>query len=94
MALSESQLQSKIIRKITGLGWEPLKVITCNRKGWPDLSFFKDGKCFFIEVKRKNAKSSILQEYVQNLLRDEGFSVYVIDDFDQLNTIKEIRDDI
>ena len=91
MALSESALQGRIMSRLKKSGWECLKVVMCNRGGWPDISCFKDGVCFFIEVKRKNEVPKPLQLHVHSVLREQGFNVYVIDDFTNLNQITEIE---
>ena len=48
--------------------------------GFPDLSIYLDGKCFFIEMKRSKATASAIKkdQVIQlNELQDQGFEVAV-----------------
>lgn len=75
---SESKIQASCINHAKKNGWYVLKVIRCNVNGFPDASFFKDGKTFFVEFKTAIGKQSILQEYVESELVNQGFKYYLI----------------
>jgi hypothetical protein len=75
---SESKIQASCINHAKKHGWFALKVIRCNINGFPDASFFKDGKTFFVEFKTAIGKQSKLQEYVESELIKQGFKYYLI----------------
>lgn len=83
----ESELQSKIIKKLTLNGYFVVKIIQTNRNGWPDLQAVKDGKTIYIEVKREGEKPDQLQKYVHGHLRNYGAEVYVIDNINDIEKI-------
>lgn len=37
--MREAELQSKITKQLESAGWLVVKVIQCNKNGWPDLQF-------------------------------------------------------
>lgn len=49
-------------------------------EGWPDRVLLYRGHVIFIEYKRLGEKPTALQEYMIDILRKQGFEVYVIDD--------------
>lgn len=73
--LSESLIQSRIINNLERSGWLVVKIIQSNRNGIPDLMCLRRGQCVFVEVKATYNKSSPLQTYMQNKLRDSGVTV-------------------
>lgn len=73
MAELESKIQTRIIKRLESEGCYVIKLILTNKNGIPDLLVLKDGKAFFIEVKRPNEKPRPLQEYRMNELRELGF---------------------
>ncbi|OAV65752.1 hypothetical protein Barb6_02775 [Bacteroidales bacterium Barb6] len=52
MAKLESDIQRRIIQRLEAEGWYVVKLILTNRPGIPDLMALKNGKAFFVEVKR------------------------------------------
>lgn len=74
----ESKKQARIIKKYESQGYYVVKLIQTNKNGIPDLLLLKDGKCFFIEVKRDNEKPRPLQEYRKKELENQGVKVLVI----------------
>lgn len=74
--LSESEIQSKLIKNIEDRGWMVVKLIQTNTNGIPDLLCLRAGKCVFVEVKKNGKKSSPLQVYVQERLRNAGVNVF------------------
>jgi hypothetical protein len=84
---SESKIQSSCINYAKKNGWFVLKVIRCNVNGFPDASFFKDGKTFFVEFKTAIGKQSELQKYVESELVKQGFKYYLIRDIKEFQKI-------
>jgi hypothetical protein len=84
---SESKIQASCINHAKKNGWFVLKVIRCNVNGFPDASFFKDGKTFFVEFKTAIGKQSKLQEYVESELVKQGFKYYLIRDLKEFQKI-------
>lgn len=80
----ESNIQKNIIKKSEKLGWYVVKIIQCNKPGFPDLQLMKDGMVIFIEVKDKGKKARPLQLYRHNQLKLLGFKVFVIDNADDI----------
>jgi Holliday junction resolvase len=75
--MKESAVQASIIRNMEKAGWLVVKILQCNRNGWPDLQCHRDGYTLFIEVKADGKKPSALQGYRHKQLREKGFSVIV-----------------
>ena len=84
---SESKTQASCINHAKKNGWFVLKVIRCNVNGFPDASFFKDGKTFFVEFKTAIGKQSELQKYVESELVKQGFRYYLIRDLKEFQKI-------
>ncbi len=78
----ESKLQRKIIAYLEKKGWYVLKVVSSNKSGHPDIQIMRDGQTIFIEAKDKGKKPSKLQLYRHEQLRERGFTVLVIDDWE------------
>lgn len=60
--LSEQQIQKKIINQLEQEGYLVLKLIKCNKNGYPDLLACRNNDYLFIEVKKPNGKLSELQK--------------------------------
>lgn len=75
----ENKIQSKIIKRYEADGYFVLKLIKTNKNGIPDLLLFKDGECFFIEVKRPNVgKLSEIQKYRISELEKFGIKTEIM----------------
>lgn len=74
----ESQIQSRIIKRMQADGWLCVRLIQTNMNGIPDLLCMKDGQAKFIEVKREGEKPRPLQAYRHEQLRQQGFIVEVL----------------
>jgi hypothetical protein len=85
MPMLESQLQRAIIQKLTAEGWLVIKLIKTNTNGIPDLLCHRQGRTAYIEVKRPGYKPTPLQSYRHQQLQDQGISVFIIDNINQLN---------
>ncbi|OAV64326.1 VRR-NUC domain protein [Bacteroidales bacterium Barb4] len=77
MARLESEIQRRIIQRLEAEGWYVVKLILTNRPGIPDLMALKNGKAFFVEVKRPGQRARELQEYRMKELRSRGFECEV-----------------
>jgi Holliday junction resolvase len=78
--MTEAQIQTKIKTRMEKAGWMVIKIIQCNRNGFPDLMCLKGGKTLFIEVKKPTTNPTDLQEYIHEKLREQGFEVLVLRD--------------
>ena len=77
--MTETQVQSKIRKKLEKLGWYVIRLTVTGVSGMPDLLALKKGeKPFFIEVKKtKGGITSPLQIYQIKLLNKLGFKAIV-----------------
>ena len=73
--LTEQQIQKKIINRLEKEGYLVLKLIKCNKNGYPDLLAVKENDTMFIEVKRPEGKLSELQKARINEMRLKGINV-------------------
>ena len=83
----ESQIQKKIIDKLTRKGWHVVKIIKCNRSGTPDIVCCKGTSCIWIEVKRPGGKLSKLQEFTIKEMRAKGLQVMVVYGVEEINEL-------
>lgn len=77
--MTEQAIQSKITKHYESKGWEVIKLMKCNKNGYPDLMLLKDGTTRFIEVKKPGGKIAELQKYRIKQLRQQGFDAVVMD---------------
>jgi len=70
--MSESKIQSDIIKWLKSEGYYVIKVIRANENGVPDIIFCKDGKFCAIEVKAKGNKASGLQKIHIDMINSSG----------------------
>jgi len=75
----ESKIQAANIKRLEKDGYYVVKIITCNKNGFPDIMALKDGKASFIEFKKTGKKLRPLQEFRANELKRQGFEVKLID---------------
>ena len=80
--LSEQQIQKKIITQLEKQGYFTLKLIKCNKNGYPDLLVVKENECFFIEVKKPDGKLSELQKIRINEMRKKNINVKIWCDYE------------
>ena len=74
----EQAIQKKIIKKLEQDGYFVLKLIKCNKNGYPDLIAVKENETIFIEVKRPDGKLSELQKVRISELRKKNIKVKVL----------------
>lgn len=77
--MRESDIQSRITKQLESVGWLVVKIIQCNKNGWPDLMALRDNQTVFIEVKAPGKKPRPLQQYRHQQLIKQGFKTIVID---------------
>jgi Holliday junction resolvase len=83
--LKESLIQRKTIEAFTAAGWIVVKNIQTNLNGWPDLTCYKSSVTLFIECKAAGVtKIPPLQEYRHKQLKQQRFTVIVINDINQI----------
>lgn len=76
--MKEQQIQFKKIKELEAEGYYVIKLITTNKNGIPDLiAIAKGADVLFVEVKKKNGKTSMLQDYRIKELRDHGVKVEI-----------------
>jgi Holliday junction resolvase len=80
----EGIIQAKIIKELEKNGWYCLKIISCNKNGFPDIIAFKKGfEPLFIEVKTAKGVQSELQKYRQKELESIGYRYILARDLKQ-----------
>ena len=72
----ESDIQSRILKKLKSRGYFPVKLISTNCNGIPDIMVVEPrGFVSWIEVKRPGKTSDPLQDVRQEQLKDYGCTV-------------------
>lgn len=75
--MREAVIQRQIIEYIERLGFYVVKIIQCNKNGFPDLMVLIRGSAIFIEVKTPTGKVSELQKYRHKQLTDLGYPIII-----------------
>ena len=75
--MTEQQIQKKITTQLEREGYLVLKIIKCNKSGYPDLIAVKENDTLFIEVKRPKGKLSELQKVRIADMKKRGINVVV-----------------
>jgi Holliday junction resolvase len=78
MRQTEASFQKKLIKQYEAEGWYVLKVIQCNKPGWPDLMLLKPDQLKLVEVKAADGRLSSIQTYRHAELSLLGFNVETI----------------
>lgn len=73
--ISEQHIQKKIINQLEQEGYLVLKLIKCNKNGYPDLLAVKNNDTMFIEVKKPNGRLSELQKVRISEMKLKGINV-------------------
>lgn len=82
MTQLESSIQSRVTDYAKSIGLVPLRLHVVGRKGWPDYGYGYKSRMCFVEFKRPGESPEPLQDYVHEMLRDAGFKVYVVDNYE------------
>ena len=86
--MREKTLERKLAETVKAMGGIALKFVSPGFAGMPDrLVLLPDGKCGFVEVKRRGEKPRPLQEARHGMLRRLGFKVYVLDCVGQIEEV-------
>lgn len=78
---TEQQIQNKIIKMLEKDGYLVLKLIKCNKNGYPDILAVKDNHTMFIEVKKEKGILSELQKARIKEMQNKGIDVKVWTDY-------------
>lgn len=76
--MKESELQSKIMKRLINSGWGVIKLIQTNTNGIPDLLCIRKGVCIFLEVKTSAGVVSELQAHRIKQINDHGVFAAVV----------------
>ena len=86
--MREKTLERKLAEAVKAMGGIAPKFVSPGFAGMPDrLVLLPDGKCGFVEVKRRGEKPRPLQEARHGMLRWLGFKVYVLDCAGQIEEV-------
>ena len=86
--MREKTLERKLAEAVKAMGGIAPKFISPGFAGMPDrLVLLPDGKCGFVEVKRRGEKPRPLQEARHGMLRQLGFKVYILDCAGQIEEV-------
>lgn len=75
--MTEQKTQTKIIKYLESIGAYVVKNISTSRNGVPDIIACYKGQFIAIEVKAKNGKSSKLQKYNIEKIKQAGGVAFV-----------------
>ena len=75
--MTEQQIQKKITTQLEKDGYLVLKIIKCNKSGYPDLIAVKQNDTLFVEVKRPKGRLSELQKVRIADMKQRGINVVV-----------------
>lgn len=82
---SEKKLESKLIRVVRAKNGACIKIQGIGNKGMPDrLCLLPGGKVWFVELKKPGKKPDNLQLVMHQVLRNMGFSVFVVSNEQEL----------
>lgn len=83
--MREKTIEQKLVSAVKSKGGIAPKFISPGFDGMPDrLILLPDGKCGFVEVKAPGGKPRPLQMARIKLLRQLGFSIFILDDESQI----------
>lgn len=87
--MKESQIQTKIIKYLNGVGAYSIKTIVTNRNGCPDVICCLNGRFIALEVKADKGIVSQLQEHNIKLIRNSGGVAEVVRSVDDVKKVVE-----
>ena len=86
--MREKTLERRLAEAVKAMGGIAPKFVSPGFAGMPDrLVLLPDGKCGFVEVKRRGEKPRPLQEARHGMLKRLGFKVYVLDCVGQIEEV-------
>lgn len=71
--MTESKIQSSIIKYAKSKGWHTIKTIKLSESGHADIFMFKNGVTIFVEVKTLKGIQSEIQKYREKQMTNNGF---------------------
>ena len=81
-------MERRLAEAVKAMGGIAPKFVSPGFAGMPDrLVLLPDGKCGFVEVKRRGEKPRPLQEARHGMLKRLGFKVYVLDCVGQIEEV-------
>lgn len=84
----ESLIEKKSKLLAEQRGWFQLKIEKCNKRGFPDRMFIKDGRVIFVEFKNERGRLSEEQKrMIQSLRDDYQAQVWVISSLGEANEV-------
>lgn len=84
--MTESQIQTKIAKRLRENGWFVTKLIQTSTNGIPDLMAIRKGNVIFLEVKKPGEVASELQKYVIDGLNKSGVFASVVSKVEDVDT--------
>ena len=86
--MREKTIEQKLVSAVRAKGGIAPKFVSPSFDGVPDrLVLLRDGRCGFVEVKAPGRKPRPLQMARIKLLRQLGFSVFILDDESQISQL-------
>ena len=82
--MTEQKIQKRILAFLDEAGAYPVKTITANRAGVPDILACIGGKFVGIEVKRPKKEATPLQEYHLRRIQEAGGGAFVAHGVDEV----------
>lgn len=94
--MREKEIERKLVETVKAINGLALKFISPGFNGVPDrMILLQNGKMAFAEIKAPGEKMRPLQVRRKSQLERLGFSVYCVDDIEQIdNILKEIGGDV
>jgi len=93
--LRESAIERKVVHDVyKKWGIQSVKIKAVGARGWPDRLFLIPGnppRPLFIEFKRKGEEAEPLQKYIHKKIRAAGYTVEVIDNYEDALWVIDIE---
>ncbi len=88
----EVKIEKKFKELAESRGWKAPKFVSPGFDGMPDRIILKNnGQMFFAEIKAPGEEPRPLQKVRINMLRKQGFRVYVIDSMEKAHAVLNIE---
>lgn len=84
----EKNLEKRLVKRVKELKGKCIKMDVKSESGLPDrMCLMPGGSMFFVELKSYKQKPRPIQEYQIKQLRRRGFTVFVIDNYKDLEAL-------
>ena len=87
--MKEKHLETKLKKTVEDLGGICWKLTSPGTTGVPDRICLKAGRAVFVELKAPGKKPRPIQNHRINQLRDQGFTVLVVDSPDGIAEVAD-----